>query len=139
MTTGVIFHAETPQQSLWGDIVGWRNVLKKLNVDFYYAIDTVGDLIAIDQPYRVTNLDEAIRKTKTTHPECELILLDMNATLELKDFRHPKDVCYIFGPDGGGIINPIVSKSIKLYAYNIWAVICAGIVFSDRHEKIGDV
>lgn len=139
MTTGVIFHAETPQQSLWGDITGWRNVLSKLNVDFYYSIDTTGDLIATEQPYRVTSLDEAIEKVSSNHPECKLVLLDMDSTLELKDFKHPKDVCYIFGPDSGNINSLIVDQKVKIYAHNLWAVICAGIVFNDRHEKIGDV
>ena len=128
MTTGVIFHAETPEQSLWGDIVGWRNVLKKLGVDFYYAIDTRGDLIAEGQPYKVRSLDEAIEKVKKDYPECKLVLLDNNATKSLKDFIKTEDVCYIFGPDGTFPFTKPDIESIKLNGDNLFAVVCAGIV-----------
>ena len=132
MTKGVIFFAEHIQQSLWGDILGWKNTLKKMGVDFYYAIDTTGDIIATDQTYRCTSFNEALTRLATEHPECETVWFKIGASVELKDFEHPANACYIFGQDSGTTIYTTANHEVKLYAENLWAIECCCIALYDR-------
>lgn len=133
---GVIFFTEPNNLSLWGDIAGITNTLSKLVVDFYIVVDEHNIIPNwTDQrmeSYRVNTFQEALTKLEEVHPECETVWLSQSNSVELKDFDHPVNACYIVGSDSGNTIMDNADHNIKLYGPNLFAVIVLGIVLYDR-------
>ncbi len=139
MVKGIIFACEPEIQSLMGSPVGWTNTLDKLGIDFYIMVDTQNEVPNWDdsrrESYRVTNYADALTKLTEVHPECSKIKVEMSQTTDLKDYTHPTDACYIFGPDGGAYPTFTEDGGLKCYADNLWAVECATAVCFDIHAK----
>jgi len=137
---GVIFYTQSETKSIWADPSAWINTLEKLGVDFYIMIDEEKIVPNWEETkqiegHRVDTFTGALTKLNEIHPECETVSFDMDAKIELKDFTHPTNVCYVLGADNGE--NPIFipDHKIKLYAQNLWAIQCISITFYDSFTK----
>ena len=139
MTTGVIFSAESPEVSIFGDIQAWRNILGKWGVDFYIFIDSE-EIIpkwtdAQTESYRVNNYEEAMVKLKEVHPECKTTLFTNNTFDLLQGHLHNEHECYIVGGDGHWIdLN--TDFKVKLQCGAIWAINCINVALYYRSVRL---
>lgn len=137
---GVIFSVEPPNKSIWGDVIGWTNILDKWEVDFYIMVDK--DALVPNwedsrrESYRVNNYDEALAKLKEVHPECITTLFTNNTDKTLNEHTHYKEECYILGPDNSWIDLDVTTK-VKIPSGPIWAVNCVNIALYDRKVRNG--
>lgn len=127
---------ESNTKSLWGDISGWSNVLNKFGVDFYITVDIEGIEPNWNdsniESYHVNTFQEALDKLQEVHSECETVWLKSDNSIELKDFTHPINACYIFGADNANTVFDTADHNVKLYIIDIWAINCASIVLYNR-------
>ena len=140
MTKGVIFYAQSEIRSIWGDPSAWTNTLEKLGVDFYIMIDIEKIVPNWEETkqiegHRVDNFNDALTKLGEVHPECKTVFFTMNSNIELKDFTHPANVCYVVGADSGDTPSFESDHSIKLFSPNLWAIQCISIALYDNFSK----
>jgi tRNA(Leu) C34 or U34 (ribose-2'-O)-methylase TrmL len=75
----------------------------------------------------------------TIYPkECALISLEVNNSIDLKKFSHPRNAIYIFGPEKGSLPDFILNATSKVAIDTnrcLNLAICGGIVMYDRQLK----
>jgi hypothetical protein len=131
---GVIFHAETPEQSMFGDVLAWRNILSKFKVDFYIVVDE-GKIIPdwkdkVIPSHRVSSLEEGVAILKSKYPTCKPIYFDKTGS---PFTTQPGDVCFIFGSDHSGLKFSEGIKN-KLIDFDLWAINCASIALWEQSK-----
>jgi MinD superfamily P-loop ATPase len=123
MTTGVIFHAESPIKSLYGDVQGWRNLISKMNVDYYIVIDKEGIIPnwedKVIKSYRVNNIQEAIALV----PIDDEVIVFSNTGKKYTATAGNK--CFVFGSDSGKLD---LTDTYSLGEHELFAMNCASIV-----------
>jgi len=140
MTTGIIFSCESELESMLGEIQMWTNTIKKFSgangVDFYIVVDA-GNIIPNwdDQElesYRVSNYADALTKLEEVHSECTVVKVEENESTGLKNYTHPSNACYVYGPDHEVHPTYTEDEGFKILPANLWAIECFVMTIYDR-------
>ncbi len=140
MTKGVVFFVEPETQSLWGSVAGWTDSVVNMNVDFYVMVDPYDFVPNWEdqrvESVRVKTFAEAETWITANKPTHDMIKVTTGGT-ELKDYTHPTDAIYVFGPDSGSY--PIFTEDgiVSVIFADCWAIEYLATVLYDRFSKGG--
>lgn len=89
-------------------------------------------------------VDERLERARRMHPDFVVVWARpgdaVEGTCELRDFTHPPEAIYIFGPDHGPVPDPeageeVVTIETPHQGAALWSFVAMGIVLYDRHRK----
>lgn len=132
---GVIFYAQSPELSIWGDAVAWTNTLEKFGYDYYVMVDQEGLHVDWEETknidgWRVDNINQALQ---FIDPNATKVKLDANGIANWDKFVEPENVCYICGPDSGTVPQVFSDQILTLPAKNLWAIECISAIWGKFH------
>lgn len=117
----------------------WNHTAKSFGADTVLMIVKPGD----DQPSHCDeemgfSIYESLDDLRAAYPKVKLVFIDHRGDNSLLEFKHPKNVLYVFGSDyGSGAIFSKGDTSVYIPCDNpyIYAHVAAGIVLADRWSK----
>lgn len=138
MTVGIIFYMQDNEQSVFSDVSVWKRLVEAYKVDFYIIIDETSDnkwktwSDYTIKSHVVNTIDQALHLTQT---QTTVLLTDDG--FPLKEYKHPKNVVYVFGADGHSIkiYDKVKKINIDTNGIDLWAIQAATITLYDRKTK----
>lgn len=137
---GVVFWAEPPEKSIFGDPQAFRNILSKWDVDFYIVVDEHNFIPHWNdkkfESHRVSEYSEAMKIMVEKYPQCVTTFLTPNGDETLQDHIHQENEIYVVGMDSRKT-ELSADHKVRLPCGEIWAITTANIALYDRKVKIG--
>ena len=127
-----------------GDVVLWEDLARAFKAELIMVDLTTDERGQYYRPHvpfhRVKELDEVqalFPSHNMVYIEDPKILDGTISVMPLKEFNHPEQAIYVFGPDPAmrHIVPPDGSEVVTLPCGTVWAVSAAAMVLYDREAK----